>query len=82
MNSPKDFLEGNSHEEISRSVVHHLTENNSPVGAVLKTQAGYFWLDFRNEIYSNSFFRTLKETVSEFNMWLESEQKYGGGEPH
>ncbi|SMF26175.1 hypothetical protein [Pseudobacteriovorax antillogorgiicola] len=77
MQNPHEFIANNSHEEISRCIVHQLTQNESTIGAILKTSYGYFWLDFRNEVYSNTFFRTLKETLSEFNMWLNAETSQG-----
>lgn len=72
--SPQQYIESNSHEEISRSIVHQLQKDGSSIGAVIKTAHGFFWLDFRHEIHSNTFFRTVKETISEFNLWLESEK--------
>ena len=73
MMTPQQFLESNSHEEISRCIVHQLQKDESSIGAVIKTCHGFFWLDFRHEIHSNTFFRTVKETIAEFNLWLESE---------
>ena len=38
--TPKDFLEQNSHEEISRSIVHQLQNEDRTIGAVIKTPRG------------------------------------------
>ena len=77
MDNPQQFLESASHEEVSGCIVHQLTSDEQAVGAVLKTPHGYFWIDFLNEIHSNTFFRTIKETVEEFNLWLQADSING-----